>query len=126
MTKYGLGFHTDDIRHLPQAKELIAKLGILKVPALFIGSTVTWISKLSFFITLLRIVTTQAQRTIVWFVMITSSALIFVLSIIQPFAECETFVVKVSNDNPDQNCIPSHTVATYNVVALSFTAATVR
>lgn len=83
MTRYGLGWQAKDID-----PESYADLEHFGPGTAFTTTTAGYVSKLSFFITLLRLVSGWQRKAPLWFFMITCCASYFVLSIIQPFYQC--------------------------------------
>lgn len=90
MTKYGLGLEMgDNIRVAWEERYRFA-------PAVtFSAITACWVSKLSFFITLIRLVSRRWQRVMLWFLMTTSTASLIVLSEMQAFSECGSVVAEL-------------------------------
>ncbi|KAK3396956.1 hypothetical protein B0T20DRAFT_470560 [Sordaria brevicollis] len=121
-TKYGLGFPTNDVFALPEGQELLSQLELWQVSVLFMAHTATWLAKLSFFITLLRLVTRQSHKTMLWLAMTTSTAFMIALSVIQPFTECGSYIVKLLNEDPNDNCISRAIVARICMVGLAYSA----
>ena len=89
MTKYGLGLQLGD--NISVGWEDRYKFA----PAVaFSAITACWVSKLSFFITLIRLVTGRWQRVMLWFLMTTSTVSMIALSEMQAFSECGSVVVE--------------------------------
>lgn len=83
MAEYGLGWHAEDID--PTSYDKLEHLG---AGTGFTTITAGYVSKLSFFITLLRLVSGWQRKAPLWFFMTTCCLSYFVLSIIQPFYQC--------------------------------------
>ncbi|CCC05816.1 hypothetical protein SMACR_00032 [Sordaria macrospora] len=114
---HGLGYTDDYINALPPegALALMKKAVIFEIPMLFTAITACWLSKLSFFITLLRIVQNRPQKIVVWFAMTTSSFFLLSLSIIQPFAQCNDIYIT-------ENCVPASVAVPYGSAAYAYAA----
>ncbi|KAK3396957.1 hypothetical protein B0T20DRAFT_414909 [Sordaria brevicollis] len=126
-TQYGLGFHTTDMKTLGQPVywALFKKNHVLQLPLLFIGITICWVSKLSFFITLLRLVRNKTQKKVLWVAMTASSLFLFALSIIQPFAQCQSIIVQLLNHGEAYlNCVPHNITVPMTLAAYCFAALT--
>ncbi|KAK3396963.1 hypothetical protein B0T20DRAFT_500500 [Sordaria brevicollis] len=94
MTRFGLGLE------LGYYAQVLSKERFYATPALiFSAITACWISKLSFFITLIRLVSKRRQKAMLWFLMTTSTASLLALSIMQSFVECGR-LVPVLADRP--------------------------
>lgn len=114
---HGLSYTDDYINALPPegALALMKKAVIFEIPMLFTAITACWLSKLSFFITLLRIVQNRPQKIVVWFAMTTSSFFLLSLSIIQPFAQCNDIYIT-------ENCVPASVAVPYGSAAYAYAA----
>ncbi|EAA34165.1 hypothetical protein GE21DRAFT_3658 [Neurospora crassa] len=125
-TKYGLGFHTSDIKSLGPAvyRPMFDKNHMIQLPLLFTGITICWVSKLSFFITLLRLVRNKTQKTVLWIAMTTSSVFLFSLSIVQPFAQCGSVLVALLNEDDSKHCVPHNITVPMTLAAYAFAALT--
>lgn len=98
---------------------------MIQLPLLFTGITICWVSKLSFFITLLRLVRNKTQKTVLWIAMTTSSVFLFSLSIVQPFAQCGSVLVALLNENDSKHCVPHNITVPMTLAAYAFAALTV-
>ncbi|EGO56130.1 hypothetical protein NEUTE1DRAFT_138333 [Neurospora tetrasperma FGSC 2508] len=125
-TKYGLGFHTSDIKSLGKQIYLpmFDKNHMIQLPLLFTGITICWVSKLSFFITLLRLVRNKTQKTVLWIAMTTSSVFLFSLSIVQPFAQCGSVLVALLNEDDSKHCVPHNITVPMTLAACALAALT--
>lgn len=121
VTFRGLGYTDDYINSLTadDAYQLMRKAVIFEIPMLFTAITACWLSKLSFFITLLRIVQSRGQKYVVWFAMSSSSFLLISLSIIQPFVQCNDIFLT-------ENCVPASIAVPYGSAAYAYAALMVR
>ena len=87
MTRNGLGLD------MQGAFVLAMDTGFNFQPAVtFSAITACWVSKLSFFITLTRLVSGRWQKATLWFLMMTSTGSLIVQSVLQAFTECGTRV----------------------------------
>ena len=87
MTRYGLGrtLHTGFNLYCQDGYH--ARLRLTPVVT-FAAISANWVSKLSFFITLIRVVSARWQKVVLWVLMTTSTASLIFMSFVMAFARC--------------------------------------
>ncbi|KAK3396952.1 hypothetical protein B0T20DRAFT_440355 [Sordaria brevicollis] len=104
MTRYGLGHPSV---HL--SKETVLDLKHYAPANTFMSITAVWVSKLSFFITLLRLVSGWQKKVPLWFFMTTCVLSLFLLSIMQSFYQCDIA-------RPERNpCLAEGPINSFNI-----------
>lgn len=103
-TKYGLG--------IPPAAIMAQKINpvpLIKLTpyALFMALVAAGLSKLSFFITLIRVCSKRWQKAALWVVAVHSTVLVFGGSILG-FVDCN-FYRRPDGKNSNENCMPERT-----------------
>ncbi|KAK3396962.1 hypothetical protein B0T20DRAFT_246291 [Sordaria brevicollis] len=114
MTRLGLGYT------FLKAFELFPGDAVTRVKFVpivtFAAITACWISKLSFFITLIRLVSRWWQKATLWFLMTTSTVCLIVLSFLMSVKECNDF--HEFGQLPDRdNCINLRVTRTFGIFA---------
>lgn len=104
MTKYGLGRQMTDL-----PLDTFHELKHYGPANIFMSITAVWVSKLSFFITLLRLVSGWQQKALLWFFMTTCVVSLFILSITQSFYQCDVA-------RPERNpCLEERSINSFNL-----------